>query len=163
MEQELYNDLNTLLSFLRSANVVELVRAHYSIYNNDAPPILLEDQIKKLQKHLDNNNLDHLVGNPLFAIETNIEPLRKRLIEKNHQECIDIVKEIEASFITIEKYIPIQPIWGSIYFKDFLKFLIEEIEDDRCEDAVCKIYHIERLVAILKTQLHDLNLRKQLT
>lgn len=57
MEQELYNDLNTLLSFLRSANVVELVRAHYSTFNNDAPPILLVDQIEKLQKHLDNEHL----------------------------------------------------------------------------------------------------------
>lgn len=45
-------NLNNLLSFLRSSNVVELVRKDYEKYNNDAPAKLIELEIEELQKFL---------------------------------------------------------------------------------------------------------------
>lgn len=42
-------------------------------------------------------NLDHFIGNPLFAIETNLEPLRKRIRESRIEEALQIVNDIEIS------------------------------------------------------------------
>lgn len=53
---ELWNDINTLLFFLRgsSMSVVELVDRYFlDKFGNDAPGILLQEQIDKLQKRLD--------------------------------------------------------------------------------------------------------------
>jgi hypothetical protein len=63
---ELWNDLNTLMSYLkgnpafRTANdsygyeVVQLINNRYkTMYNNTAPGILLKDALDKIQKHLD--------------------------------------------------------------------------------------------------------------
>ena len=49
----LYDDQNTLLSMLKSSNVVRLVHQQYSIWNNTAPGELLQEQIQKLQRYLD--------------------------------------------------------------------------------------------------------------
>jgi hypothetical protein len=55
---EEWQAVNTLLSFLRSSNVVELVHDFYAQYNNPAPAKLLEEQIELVQKHLDNAEKD---------------------------------------------------------------------------------------------------------
>lgn len=50
----LWNDLNSLLSFLTSYGTVEkLVKDYYAQFNNDAPSWLLRNYIDKLQKRLD--------------------------------------------------------------------------------------------------------------
>lgn len=49
----LWHDINTLLSQLQSLNVIELVWYHYTKYNNNAPSKLLQLQIEKVQKQLD--------------------------------------------------------------------------------------------------------------
>jgi hypothetical protein len=43
------------------------------------------------------DNLDHFIGNPLFAIETNLNPLRKRIREGRVEEALEIVDNIETS------------------------------------------------------------------
>lgn len=54
MDKVLWNDLNTLLTFLREFYVVGLVaKRFYSQHGNSAPHTLLADQIQTVQKHLD--------------------------------------------------------------------------------------------------------------
>jgi hypothetical protein len=53
---DLWNDINTLLFYLRSGSfdVVKLVNEHFFVkYGNEAPGLLLAQQIEKLQKRLD--------------------------------------------------------------------------------------------------------------
>jgi pentatricopeptide repeat protein len=42
-------------------------------------------------------NLDHFIGNPLFAIETNLDPLRKRIKEGRIEEALEILDEMQRS------------------------------------------------------------------
>jgi len=42
-------------------------------------------------------NLDHFLGNPIFAIETNLDPLRKRIREGRIEEALAVVDSIQAS------------------------------------------------------------------
>lgn len=53
-QDKTWQELNTLLSFLRQSNVVTLVDNYYRQYGNDAPGRLLDSQIHKLQVQLDN-------------------------------------------------------------------------------------------------------------
>lgn len=49
-----WGDINTLLAYLRGQpTVVELVDKYYGQFGNHAPAELLERQIEKVQKHLD--------------------------------------------------------------------------------------------------------------
>jgi hypothetical protein len=41
--------------------------------------------------------LDHNLGNPIFAIETSLDPLRKRILEGRTQEALEVVEIIAAS------------------------------------------------------------------
>lgn len=43
------------------------------------------------------NDIEHTVGNPLFAIETSLAPLRKRITELRTEEALSIVDLIEES------------------------------------------------------------------
>lgn len=52
----LWLDLNNLLSYLRSSNVVSLVNDYYFQYGNHAPGYLLKSQIDIVQKHLDDSD-----------------------------------------------------------------------------------------------------------
>lgn len=60
---KLWNELNTLLSYLEGCNpdcsVVKLVNDHFAKYNNDAPGYLLQKQIELLQKRLDEAETGH--------------------------------------------------------------------------------------------------------
>jgi uncharacterized protein YcgL (UPF0745 family) len=47
----------------------------------------------------------HMVGNPVFAIETNLEPLRKRIVNGNVEEALQILKEIEQSVNRIKDFL----------------------------------------------------------
>jgi len=47
-----WDNVNTLLSFLRSSNVVNLVDEYYKQYNNEAPAMLLSDQMAIVQRDL---------------------------------------------------------------------------------------------------------------
>ena len=49
----LWDDINSLLSLLRSTDTVKLVDEYYQQYGNDAPAKLLELHIEDLQKRLD--------------------------------------------------------------------------------------------------------------
>jgi hypothetical protein len=49
MDEKTVSDLNKLLCYLHDFNVVELVRAHFANFGNDAPPKLLEMQITNLE------------------------------------------------------------------------------------------------------------------
>ena len=53
-------------------------------------------KFKQWQESLE-GDIEHTVGNPLFAIETNLEPLKKRIQEGHIEEALQIVGEIEAS------------------------------------------------------------------
>ena len=51
---ELWNNINNLLSTLRSSNVVDRVNDYYvNLYNNDAPGKLIQMEMDKLQEKLD--------------------------------------------------------------------------------------------------------------
>lgn len=41
--------------------------------------------------------LDHFLGNPLFAIETNLNPLRKRIKDGRYNEALEIIDSIQRS------------------------------------------------------------------
>lgn len=49
-----YNELNNLLSLLNSVGSVGIIRQAYEKYSNPIPALILEEQINKLQKILDN-------------------------------------------------------------------------------------------------------------
>lgn len=52
---ELYSNINNLLSFLRDSNVVDKVNDFYLFkYGNDAPGKLIQMEMDKLQEKLDN-------------------------------------------------------------------------------------------------------------
>ena len=50
---EVWQDVNTLLSYIRASDVQELIDAKYAKYNNNAPGNLFKVQVARLQKHLD--------------------------------------------------------------------------------------------------------------
>lgn len=50
---DVWNDINNLLSHLRALGAVDLIRTHYSKYGNPAPPEMVERVMKRLQTHLD--------------------------------------------------------------------------------------------------------------
>lgn len=52
MKPELLNDLNSLFCLLTEFDVVQRVREHYAQYHNPAPPALLQEEINKLEKHI---------------------------------------------------------------------------------------------------------------
>jgi hypothetical protein len=52
-----WNELNTLLSHLKSFNVVKMVEQHYIQFGNTAPASLLKDQIDVLEKLLEGNRV----------------------------------------------------------------------------------------------------------
>lgn len=54
-------------------------------------------QFKIWLENLLPNDLKHTIGNPLFAIETNLNPLRKRIKDGRVEEALQIVAEIEVS------------------------------------------------------------------
>jgi hypothetical protein len=49
MDEKTLSDLNKLLCYLHDFEVVELVRAHFARFGNDAPPKLLEMQVNNLE------------------------------------------------------------------------------------------------------------------
>lgn len=62
------------------------------------------------------NDMKHMIGNPVFAIETNLEPLRKRILEAKNAtnqifslkpciEALEIIDEIEVSLNKIKSFI----------------------------------------------------------
>ena len=56
------------------------------------------DRIEALEKKA----IEHEIGNPVFAIETNLSPLRKRIAENRVDEALQIVDEIEVSLERIK-------------------------------------------------------------
>jgi hypothetical protein len=50
---DLWQNINNLLSFLNQTDVVGLVRNHYAQFDNTAPPEILQMEIDELQKRLD--------------------------------------------------------------------------------------------------------------
>lgn len=55
MTQQLWNDLNTLLTLLHFLKAVKLIEEEYKKHSNDAPSQILQLQIEKCQKHLNDN------------------------------------------------------------------------------------------------------------
>lgn len=51
------------------------------------------------------NDPKHMIGNPVFAIETNIMPLRKRIVEGRTQEALEILADIETSLARIKDFL----------------------------------------------------------
>lgn len=51
---ELWHNINNLLSFLRNFDIVKKVDDYYLQYGNNAPASLIEIEINKLQEKLDN-------------------------------------------------------------------------------------------------------------
>ena len=49
---ESWSDVNSLLSLLRDFRVVDLVEQEFGKYSNEAPAILLMDQIEKVRRDL---------------------------------------------------------------------------------------------------------------
>jgi len=51
--------------------------------NNDKPSLV--------------DDIEHTIGNALFAIETNLQPLQLRIQQNRHVECTEILCEIQMS------------------------------------------------------------------
>lgn len=51
------------------------------------------------------NDPKHIIGNAAFAIETNLAPLKKRIIEGRSQEALEIVQDIEVSIEKIKQFL----------------------------------------------------------
>ena len=51
------------------------------------------------------NDVKHIVGNSVFAIETNLQPLKKRIVEGRKDEAIEIVNSIETSIQQIVQFL----------------------------------------------------------
>ena len=52
IDGDLYHDVNTLLAYLRTFEVVELVDADFRHYGNKAPSELLRQQIDKVGRRI---------------------------------------------------------------------------------------------------------------
>ena len=48
------------------------------------------------------NDPEHIIGNPVFAIETNLISLRKRITSGRTEEALEIVDEIQVSIERIK-------------------------------------------------------------
>lgn len=68
-------------------------------------------------------DVKHSVGNPVFAIETNLHPLIKRIEENKVEEAVQIIQDIHVS---VEK------------IKDCLARLSDETESDKLFAVYCK-------------------------
>jgi hypothetical protein len=51
------------------------------------------------------NDVKHMIGNPIFAIETNIGPLRKRILEGRTEEAIEVLNSIAQSIEQIKEFL----------------------------------------------------------
>lgn len=50
-------------------------------------------------------DIGHFIGNPIFAIATNLDPLEKRIREKRTEEALHILNEIRSSIQIINDHI----------------------------------------------------------
>jgi signal transduction histidine kinase len=86
----------------------------------------------------------HKIGNPIFAIETNLEPLKKRVFEGRAKEAIDVISRIGVS---VEKAKGIVNQFKSLTRAQEIKpvsVLLRPILEDACRTArdqgvVCEI------------------------
>jgi hypothetical protein len=63
-----WQDLNNLRAYLHDFQVVNLVRAHYAWFDNEAPSLLLEEQLRKMEEILDRHER---------AVRHEVEPERR--------------------------------------------------------------------------------------
>jgi hypothetical protein len=54
-------------------------------------------------KEVFNEQMRYFIGNPIFAIQTNLDPLRKRIRENRIEESLQIIDEIEQSISKINE------------------------------------------------------------
>ena len=92
MNNDLYNELNNLLSYLNHSKVVELVDAFYAKYENSAPALLLDDAIQKIESRLRSHIKRY--NSTVRELETIIEKT-----EKDYKEELTELKELRISVI----------------------------------------------------------------
>jgi signal transduction histidine kinase len=93
----------------------------------------------------------HKMGNPVFAIETNLDPLRKRVMEGRRDESIEVIKNMRAS---IEKAKSIVDQFKSLTKAQEIKLIptkLYPILEDTCKivrnkGVVCKIECTENII-----------------
>lgn len=117
MNNDLYNELNNLLSYLNHSKVVELVDAFYAKYENPAPALLLDDAIKKIELRLRNHTKKYEstireLEDIIKQTEKNcleelaeLKELRLDLIKKTNFTCPKCGKDQElCSYTVLQKY-----------------------------------------------------------
>ena len=52
---------------------------------------------KTLMEQISIDHIEHVIGNPIFALETSIEPLIKRIKEGRKDEALEIVTSMSNS------------------------------------------------------------------
>jgi signal transduction histidine kinase len=86
----------------------ELYRDNVDLTNRQTALITaLEDEKNKriraerdaIWKHI-SFSAAHKIGNPIFAIETNLDPLEKRVVEKRTQDAVEVIGSIRTSVET---------------------------------------------------------------
>lgn len=95
---EEYNAINTLLSFLRSSKVVELVKQDNGKHGNLAPSELIRTQIELVQGLLDNASDSQYV---LVDVDLNIDYVEGvRFIKSfgSRQDSLDYIQEIQNRY-----------------------------------------------------------------
>lgn len=91
---KVWNDLNNLLSHLRAANAVKHVSEYFARFNNDAPPQLIQLQMDRLQKHLDEAEDGPNEDDPEVVTPATIAEKKKQVIPK---EVFDAFDELIAA------------------------------------------------------------------
>lgn len=85
--------------------VAESERFYEVVGHRDGPVVAIfffsdkesEELALRLATMVVNSDVPHRIGNPLFAIETNLDPLRRRISNGESASALRIVDEISAS------------------------------------------------------------------
>lgn len=91
----------------RDSNLLNLLASHAAIAINNAAK--LESRQKRLERDAVwkdiSSSASHALGNPIFAMETNLNPLERRIKEGRTEEAIAVLDSIRASVEKTKKIV----------------------------------------------------------
>jgi phosphoglycerate-specific signal transduction histidine kinase len=61
--------------------------------------------IKSITENVSVDDMQHNIGNPVFAIETLLDPIRKRIRENRTEEALELLNSIQNSLNRIKSFI----------------------------------------------------------
>lgn len=112
MDDELYNDINTLLTYLNASGfcVVEILDRHYLKFGNSAPGELLRQKIDKLQARL-NKGREEIVDTPLSKqlMDGFSDCIREKKTVSTFVKTEDGIVRVNYSYMTNEQ---MDKAWG---------------------------------------------------